>query len=562
MLTEDEQRHQFDPTMAALAALELAMLGVIAHELLSHPDDPEAGAFGLAAGLAKALSDHRSSVMDNAHNDMAWGFHRNAERDIQDSHAEGAVADWARTEAGRIAAEAEEYTQLTLDQLLERMREAARQSYYETAREAARQAPRCGYPEAMKRAISALAREGITEYTYTRADGTVVHVPVDVAVRRELVRSGKSRQDKQQLDLAKRTGVNLVDVSFCGDARESHAVWQGKRYQLNGSGKYPNFYDACHVGDMVEGFGGYNCHHTLKLRFSDDDPFYFDDPLEGTGYTNEEVRKLTTKQRRLENHIRKAKREVQTLEKLGLDASDAKAEVRYYQKKIRDLVSEHKSVLSRDSKRWREQIYSPRVVSMQQNEPLVKLGKVKNGLSVSPVVNTKAYHDAFERLPLRKPVSESLYKQTGRILQETNGTSYEHLAAVDAKTGALLADNIGIKPTQERRTGFTKEVADKLKENPNGIVLIHNHPNSFQPSLQDVRMAAAEESVKGSVIAGHDGSLWFVSASEPGLVDVLDGMYNQLINQGYTKGRAKTAVLEAVVDAGTKHTGLKWERIR
>lgn len=54
---------------------------------------------------------------------------------------------------------------------------------------------------------------------------------------------------------------------------------------------------------------------------------------------------------------------------------------------------------------------------MLHDEPLVKLDDTeRNLLSVSPDVNTKAYHDAFMNMPIPKPVAEAAYIQAGRIL--------------------------------------------------------------------------------------------------------------------------------------------------
>lgn len=354
MLTEAQQLHQFDATMEALGELEMAMLRIIAHQLAEYAESPENGSYGLTEGLSAALRYHRDKIAQQAHDDMAEGFRRNAETDLRDAHATAEAAEWARTEAGRIAQRAMADTRMTVEQMLTRMQQAARHGYYDAAREAARVAPRTGYREALRMAVENLGRNGITEYSYRRRNGQVVKVPVDVAVRRELGRSGKARQTAQSLDIADRTGVDLVDVSFCADARQSHAVWQGQRYQLRGSDKYPNFYAACLVGDLVEGYGGYNCHHTLRLVHDEQDPFGFRDPLEGTGYTNEQVRDLTTKQRQLENAIRKAKRASETLQAAGMDARDAKKAVRLYQAQMRELISAHPRVLHRD--RWREQI--------------------------------------------------------------------------------------------------------------------------------------------------------------------------------------------------------------
>lgn len=47
---------------------------------------------------------------------------------------------------------------------------------------------------------------------------------------------------------------------------------------------------------------------------------------------------------------------------------------------------------------------------MGQNEPLVPMSRTVNSLSVSSVVNTKAFLDAFEEMPLSRQVSNSFIR--------------------------------------------------------------------------------------------------------------------------------------------------------
>lgn len=361
MLTEDEKKNLFSSSIKAFRDLEEGLIALIAARLATD-DDMLAGGVFVSIEAAKLIERHRAKIYQAVSDDFSRAFKRNAETDIRDSFKarpeskaeKKAALDWSKTEAGKIAATAKIDARQGVEKLLQSIRQEARQGYYEAAQAAKRYSNHVGYENALKTAVRALAENGITAYTYTRKDGVVVRVPVDVGIRRELTRAGMDRFDQQQTDIAKRTGARYVDVSFCADARQSHAAWQGQRYNLEGTGPYQNFYTACLVGDMVEGYGGYNCHHTRSLVYSTDEKFRFKDELEGTGYTNEQVRELTTKQRNLENEIRKAKRIKAAYQEIGADTREINAKITTCQREIRQLVSANQAVMKRAP--WREQI--------------------------------------------------------------------------------------------------------------------------------------------------------------------------------------------------------------
>lgn len=164
---------------------------------------------------------------------------------------------------------------------------------------------------------------------------------------------------------------------------------------------------------------------------------------------------------------------------------------------------------------------------MGQNEPLVPMSRTVNSLSVSSMVNTKAFRDAFEEMPLSRQVSNSLYRQAGRILRAANGTEFEYMVAVDARTGALVADNLGRRP-EVGRTGFRGDEIASVMRRESGVVSIHNHPNSLPPSYRDLIALASFDILKSSVVVGHDGSVWFVSITNGMVAEILEARYNSL----------------------------------
>jgi hypothetical protein len=122
-------------------------------------------------------------------------------------------------------------------------------------------------------------------------------------------------------------------------------------------------------------------------------------------------------------------------------------------------------------------------------------------------VNSKEYHDKFERLPVNRDVQQKLYTEAGRLLEFVDGQEEERLLAVNARTGDFLVDNFD-RQGSIKGTGFTVEEASVLDSCRDGIILMHNHSLNGRPSAQDMLTYLSEEKVKISLILCHDGTVY------------------------------------------------------
>jgi hypothetical protein len=227
--------------------------------------------------------------------------------------------------------------------------------------------------DAIRKQVLELAGQGVTVATYHTSKGGTINVPVDVAVRRAVETELSQAKLAFLLDDMDYLGHNHVEVSFCLDARESHADWQGKAYQLVGSTpEYPNFHESCRVGDLADGIGGYNCHHEASMHVPGND-LRSDaerERLEASGYTVEEARALTARQRRIENEIRKLERERTVGQALGLRTPEADAAIRRQTQRLREFTSAHQSVLRLDPRRYSVYGSAYRELGMATRTPL------------------------------------------------------------------------------------------------------------------------------------------------------------------------------------------------
>lgn len=149
---------------------------------------------------------------------------------------------------------------------------------------------------------------------------------IDVAVRRAVLTGVSQATGELQLDRAKEMGCKYVETSAHIGARNvgtgpaNHEEWQGRVFQLEGSDKYPNFYEETGYG-TIEGLCGINCRHSFF-------PFY--EGISKRAYTDEELKEINNKkvkynnkemsvyeatqiQRKAERNIRADKRELAKL---------------------------------------------------------------------------------------------------------------------------------------------------------------------------------------------------------------------------------------------------------
>jgi len=214
-----------------------------------------------------------------------------------------------------------------------------------------------GYERAVASAVADLSARGVTAFTYTRVvDGIprTVRMSADAYVRQRLLTDIKRETYETTLSAAGISGANLVAVSCTITCRDTHAPWEGRIYQLNGSGKYPNFYERTMYvygtnPNWAEGLGGYNCNHSFRIWHPG---IRRDDPLKDTGYTRHEAAEIVGRQRTLERGIRASKRQREVMRANGLDTNIVGARLRRQTAALNQLIADHPQILRREI--WRE----------------------------------------------------------------------------------------------------------------------------------------------------------------------------------------------------------------
>ena len=194
------------------------------------------------------------------------------------------------------------------------------------------------------RASKALARKGLSVASYDNPMANAISI--DAAVRRNVVTSVSQATAEMSKGMAQDLGLDLVQTSAHVGARPQHQVWQGKVFSLSGkSDKYPALSAPQESGGTgygtAEGLCGCNCrHHFFPYAegFSPADYGIDISPAE-----NEDIYNATQKQRQYERQIRSWKRTARVAEDQGktIDANNATARVRVYQKALRELCDRY-----------------------------------------------------------------------------------------------------------------------------------------------------------------------------------------------------------------------------
>ena len=166
--------------------------------------------------------------------------------------------------------------------------------------------------------------------------------------------------------------------------------------------------------------------------------------------------------------------------------------------------------------------------------------KSHNAFSVNrALVNSHDYHKKFDDLTPHKSANESIYNQSKRILEHRDGTEFESMSVINARTGELITDNLSETINNNSRTGLTKEQYD-------------NHPASTRPSVTDILTLWKEKNATSSIIAGHDGSVFAISNINRKMP--LDKMYEKAYNEykemGYTSEMAKIKATNTLYESG------------
>lgn len=114
--------------------------------------------------------------------------------------------------------------------------------------------------------------------------------------------------------------------------------------------------------------------------------------------------------------------------------------------------------------------------ALELEQSIISKKQSHNGYSVErEYINSKEYHDKFEKLAVNKDVQQSIYIQIGRLLEHVDGHSEEKMVAIDARTGKFIVDNFA----REGRIESTSFTNDEYLLIQKSILKMEDHPHKI-----------------------------------------------------------------------------------
>lgn len=414
------------------------------------------------------------------------------------------------------------------------MAEDARRTWLKAVGDAVPKAARgeLSYEECVRQVVETMARRGVKVIDYRSG----IRVSPDVAARRHIVTQVQQAASSRSFEASEAMGEGLVFVSSHVGARPSHREWQGKPYACHGpltidGVTYDDLADATGYG-TAGGLCGANCRHSFGPWLHWQEPRWSATPDEDAGLDPDEAYKATQAQRANEREIRAQKLRADALRGAGQDDSEARLALGRAQARQRKLLADN-HWLKRRPERERAYGAGGRAVDVKPlkkaseaavEEKFISSKAMGTAFDVSRhAVNGNAYREKYVTgLGVGKKAGMQLYADAREILRETDGTAFERITAVSAKSGRRITDSFSADP-HEFKANLTDRQRTLIAKEEGGVILLHNHPGSSLPSPADI-ISASDANVAASVIACHDGTVYKLTCDEPGIGEI----YNRL----------------------------------
>lgn len=414
---------------------------------------------------------------------------------------------------------------------------------------------------AMRDSIIELGGSGV------RVDyGVGVTRRLDTAVRQNLLWGAKQASTEYNTMIGEELGCDGIEIDWHSNPRPSHAFMQGKQYVLGKARTINGIYFES-ADEALERLQDYGClHYKTPIICGISEPRYSAEELkrlneqnaktytiDGKEYSGYEV---TQMQRRLESAVREQKTIRDTAKASGdnLLVRRCNERIKVYQDKY-NQISEI-SGIAKQPKRMsipkgnqfnsssEKGISSKRRFSTEEN-------KVN-----AEYISSKEYKEKFSNLPYNESVKNSIYEQSKAILTHRNGTYYEDICLIDAKTGEIKAKSYNNKTQNE--VVYSNKALEIVNNNKGDLISIHNHGTNNPPTGSDVVSASRKQYQMGIVVC-HDGSVYTYRPAKK----VFSRFYFDTTVDKYKKlGYNEKESIIKVLSEFSNNFGLEWEELK
>ncbi|MEE0883901.1 MAG: hypothetical protein U0L59_01585 [Faecalimonas sp.] len=175
-----------------------------------------------------------------------------------------------------------------------------------------------------------------------------------------------------------------------------------------------------------------------------------------------------------------------------------------------------------------------------------RYGRNKNTTVNHSYINSGEYRNKFDRISNDKALNRKVYQLTKRMLEHRSGTLFEDMYWLDIDTLEVIASETEQK--SESRIKYSRATKKAIAENEN-LLVIHTHPNSMPPSINDFN-SALKNKYRLCIVCCHDGKI-FMYHSKKHVVELLNrGTIAKYKKMGYGDYESQILALKELQNNG------------
>ena len=146
-------------------------------------------------------------------------------------------------------------------------------------------------------------------------------------------------------------------------------------------------------------------------------------------------------------------------------------------------------------------------------------------------IGSNDYGAKFDSISSNPKVVEAVSSVGRRSVMENSGTKMESMYLIDANTGEIIASIDSPADKIESGVHYTdafRSALEAAKRSGRSIIALHNHPEGYPPSADDI-LKATENGYEFGIVCGSNGQVYMYRPCE-GLTKELCNMIHNKIS--------------------------------
>lgn len=119
-------------------------------------------------------------------------------------------------------------------------------------------------------------------------------------------------------------------------------------------------------------------------------------------------------------------------------------------------------------------------------------------------INSGEFRKKFDRISDDKELNRKVYQIAKKILKHRSGTNYEDMYWIDIDSLEIVASETDQK--QKNKIKYSKSTKKAISKYKN-LLVVHSHPNSMPPSINDFN-SALQNKYQICLVCCHDGKIF------------------------------------------------------